>query len=294
MFDVASSRIRIRGSASSARAIEISWRSPAESPAPPSRTSVLQPSVKPRDHPVDPDRGVRSCSHLLGRSPPVGRSGCCRRSCPRTGTDPAAPRPAAGDSCVARRRAGSCRRSAPPRSADRRTGPPAWPAFTCRPPTGRPARSGRRRARGMSMPCSTSDSAVGEGHSRRCRCCPRSAAALFALRPVGDSGWLVEHRGDLDHRRSGAPCSCPVDVGQLLQRLEHQRKQVDGGDQRADGQRAVGQQAGSRSPARRRSRSRPSARSPGRTPRTASGRRRWPCGWRRSARRTAPGMCARG
>ena len=43
MFEVASSRMRIRGSASSARAIEISWRSPAERPAPPSRTSWSRP-----------------------------------------------------------------------------------------------------------------------------------------------------------------------------------------------------------------------------------------------------------
>ena len=48
MFDVASSRIRMRGSARSARAIEISWRSPAESPAPPSRTSCRSPRSKRR------------------------------------------------------------------------------------------------------------------------------------------------------------------------------------------------------------------------------------------------------
>ena len=45
MFDVASSRMRIRGSASSAREIEISCRSPAESPAPPSRTAWSRPPL---------------------------------------------------------------------------------------------------------------------------------------------------------------------------------------------------------------------------------------------------------
>ena len=44
MFEVASSRIRIRGSARRARAIEISCRSPAERPAPPSRTGWSSPS----------------------------------------------------------------------------------------------------------------------------------------------------------------------------------------------------------------------------------------------------------
>ena len=97
MFDVASSRIRMRGSASSARAIEISWRSPADRPAPPSRTTCSRPAVEARGDPVDADRRAPS-PRPPRRSPRAGRSGCCRRSCRRRGTDPGARRRAGGGS----------------------------------------------------------------------------------------------------------------------------------------------------------------------------------------------------
>ena len=67
MFDVASSRIRMRGSASSARAIEISWRSPAESPAPPSRTVVQQALVEAPCDAVDADRARDVRDLVVGR-----------------------------------------------------------------------------------------------------------------------------------------------------------------------------------------------------------------------------------
>ena len=70
MFEVASSRIRIRGSASRARAIEISWRSPADSPAPPSRTVCAEPGLEAARDPVDAD-GLRDVGdHLVGRLRP--------------------------------------------------------------------------------------------------------------------------------------------------------------------------------------------------------------------------------
>ena len=58
-FDVASSRIRIRGSASSARAKATSWRWPADSCAPRSPTSVSIPSAQPLDERVGADGVVR-------------------------------------------------------------------------------------------------------------------------------------------------------------------------------------------------------------------------------------------
>ena len=51
--------------------------------------------------------------------------------------------------------------------------------------------------------------------------------------PVADVALGVQHRADLDHR-GGSRLHLAVDVGQLLQRLEHQLQQVHGGDQRAD------------------------------------------------------------
>ena len=80
MFEVASSRMRMRGSASRARAIEISCRSPAERPAPPSRTSCSRPPREPRRDAVDADRR-RGRARPPRRSRPASRSGCSRRSC---------------------------------------------------------------------------------------------------------------------------------------------------------------------------------------------------------------------
>ena len=55
---------------------------------------------------------------------------------------------------------------------------------------------------------------------------------------VVDLGLGVEHRGDLLHRRTGR-LHLPVQVGELLERLEDEREQADRGDQRADLERAV-------------------------------------------------------
>ena len=55
---------------------------------------------------------------------------------------------------------------------------------------------------------------------------------------VVDLGLGVEHRGDLLHRRARR-LHLPVQVGELLERLEHEREQADRGDQRADLERAV-------------------------------------------------------
>ena len=57
----------MRGSARSARAIEISWRSPAERPEPPSRTVVLEPAREPRRDAVDADRRRGRRDLLVGR-----------------------------------------------------------------------------------------------------------------------------------------------------------------------------------------------------------------------------------
>ena len=57
----------MRGSASSARAIEISWRSPAESPLPPSRTSCCSPSSKRRAIRSTPTALRDVCDLLVGR-----------------------------------------------------------------------------------------------------------------------------------------------------------------------------------------------------------------------------------
>ena len=58
---------------------------------------------------------------------------------------------------------------------------------------------------------------------------------------VADIGLGVEHRADLHHRR-GRRLQLRVQVGELLQRLEHQAEQEVGGRERSD--LAVGQHAG--------------------------------------------------
>ena len=67
MFEVASSRMRIRGSASSARAIEMSWRSPADRPAAALAHLVVEPAREPRRDPVDADRRGRRLDLLVRR-----------------------------------------------------------------------------------------------------------------------------------------------------------------------------------------------------------------------------------
>ena len=88
MFDVASSRIRMRGSASSARAIEISWRSPAESPDAALAHLVLEPAdaagrpagrrrSRPRSR-ARPRRSPRAApKRMLSAIVPENRKGSC-------------------------------------------------------------------------------------------------------------------------------------------------------------------------------------------------------------------------
>ena len=146
MFEVASSRIRMRGSASSARAIEISWRSPAERPAPPSRTGVQALVEAPRD-PLDADR-ARDVLHLglrrlrMGEADVVGdRAGEQERVLQHDAELPPV-------SAQLERRAGRGRRRGSRRRRDRRSGRPASRWSTCRRPTGRRARGSRRPGRG--------------------------------------------------------------------------------------------------------------------------------------------------
>ena len=55
---------------------------------------------------------------------------------------------------------------------------------------------------------------------------------------VADLRLLVEDGRDLHHRRR-ARLQLAVDVGELLQRLEHELQQVERGDQRPDRHRVV-------------------------------------------------------
>ena len=90
-FDVASSRTSTDGSASAARASETSWRSPADSREPRSRTSVSRPSGKARE-PVEQPEHARARPRRRRRSPRAGRRARCRAAFPRTGSPPAARR----------------------------------------------------------------------------------------------------------------------------------------------------------------------------------------------------------
>ena len=167
MFDVASSRIRIRGSASSARAIEISCRSPADSPAPPSRTTCSRPSsnrAATRSTPIARAAAATSSSVASGRAEAdvVGDRAAEEERILEHDAE-LAPVPSA-----AARRAGRCRRCAPHPRADRRSARSASPWSTCRLPT-------RRRGRCSPPPGFDRDpvddglGAVGEDDPRRAR-----------------------------------------------------------------------------------------------------------------------------
>ena len=70
----------MRGSASSARAIEMSCRSPAERPGAALAHRVVEAAREARGDPVDSDSGGRRGDLLVGRVR-LARSGCSRRSC---------------------------------------------------------------------------------------------------------------------------------------------------------------------------------------------------------------------
>ena len=91
---------------------------------------------------------------------------------------------------------------------------------------------------------------------------------------------LVEDGRDLHHRGAGR-LQLPVDVGELLQRLEDELQQVDRRDQRPDRERVVLDTGASRRRGPRPSRARRGTRSTGRRPRRSSGRRSTARGSRR-------------
>ena len=95
---------------------------------------VLEALREARGDAVEPDR-ARGLARPARRSRRARRSAGCRRCCPRTGTDPAARRRAAGGSARGRSRAGRCRPRAPRPRAGRRSARRGARASTCRRPT---------------------------------------------------------------------------------------------------------------------------------------------------------------
>ena len=107
-LDVASSRIRMRGSARIARAIATRWRWPPDSRMPRSPTTVSYLSLNSSMN--SSQCAMRLASRdLLAASRADCRSGCSRQSCRRTGSCPAGRCRAASDS----RRSRSVPRSRP-------------------------------------------------------------------------------------------------------------------------------------------------------------------------------------
>ena len=231
MFDVASSRIRMRGSASSARAIEISCRSPAERPGAALAHDVSEPLVEARRDACR-CRSPRPSRAPARRSHPAARSGCCPRSFPRRGTDPGARRRAGGGTSAARRRAGRCRRRGSRPRPGRRSGRSASPASTCR---GRCVRRARcTRPAGMCRSIAADDRLLAVREPDRVEVEPAvELSELDAPRLVADLRLRVEDGRDLLHRGAGR-LHLPVEVGELLQRLEDEVEQEDRRDERAD------------------------------------------------------------
>ena len=243
MFEVASSRIRIRGSASSARAIEISWRSPADRPEPPSRTACCEARRRSaRGDPVDAD------ARAAARAPrrrwrPAARSGCCRRSCRRTGTGPAARRRAGGGSSQVDARAGRGRR----RGRRRRRVVEAGDQLRDRRLAAAGLADQRQAAAGRHVQVDAVQhalGAVGERRRRRGRCGPRCAAPARAPGSGGDVGLGVEDAADLDHRGASptAPGRTAPRAPAAAGRAAPSRPM--NGDQRAERRAAVVQQVG--------------------------------------------------
>ena len=141
-FEVASSRIRIRGSASSARANAISCRWPAESETPRSPTSVSKPSgSRLMNSPAPIASAAASISSSRGVR--AARRRCSRGRCPRTGSPPGARSRAGCAGTAPSGRAGRARRPAPGRAAGRRSARPASRRCSCRRRSRRPAPASR-------------------------------------------------------------------------------------------------------------------------------------------------------
>ena len=96
------------------------------------------------------------------------------------------------------------------------------------------------RARGSRRPCSTGSLPYAKTTWSIARS-PSMRGSSRASCRSRDLRLLVEDRRDL-HHRGRARLELPVDVGELLQRLEHELEQVERGDQRADRDRVMRQQ----------------------------------------------------
>ena len=230
MFDVASSRIRIRGSASSARAIEISWRSPADSPLPPSRHRMVEALREAPREAVQREHR-RRLGHLL-----VGRLGAREadvvRDRPReqerilehdaelapVGAQVELPQVDSVDAHAA------VARVVEPRD---QLGQRGFAATGLADQRGAPA-----RRHDEVDPVQHLVGAVREPHTVQL---DLAAQPARIARPLGvaDVGLGVEHRADL-HHRGGRRLQLRVEVGELLQRLEHQAEQEVGGRERPD------------------------------------------------------------
>ena len=234
MFEVASSRIRIRGSASSARAIEISWRSPAERPAPPSRTTWSSPwssRAATRSTPT----AAAVALHLLVRGVRLGEAdvvGDRAAEEERVLEHDAELAPVADELDVAE--VGSV---------------DAHGALVGVVEAGDQLRGRRLAAAGLA---DERDAAAGRDRDldpvqhRLLAVGERDVVELEpavdpAERPgaglVGDVDLRVEDRADLVHRRARR-LHLAVQLRELLQRLEDEREQADGRDQRPDLHRA--------------------------------------------------------
>ena len=259
----------MRGSASSARAIEISWRSPAERPAPPSRTSWSRPPesrAATRSTPTAAAAAATSSSVASGFAKrmfdaivPLKRNGSWSTtpSWRRYERSLTSRRSCAVDAHRARVRVVEAadepreRRLAAAGLADEREA------------AARRRRGCRRRA--APAPCRT------RRRRGRCRGRPRCAAASCApgwSRISGSSSRMLAIFTIAAARR----LQLAVDVRELLQRLEDELQQVERRDQRPDRQRVVREQLRADEEDARPSRSRRGTRSTGRRSRRSSAR----------------------
>ena len=144
----------------------------------------------------------------------------------------------------------------------------------------------------MSTSCSTGSRPYEKLTRSMCRS-PSIRVGRTGSGLVVDLGLGVEHQADLLHRGAGR-LHLAVEVGQLLQRLEHEVQQEDGRDERPDRQRAVLEQPAADPEHRPPSRRCRGTRCPGRRASSATGRRCWCGGSRRWPCRTRRGTRARG
>ena len=218
-LEVASSRISTRGSASSARANEMSWRWPVDRALPPSCTSVLVAFGQALDEVVHAD-DARDAPHLLV----ARRSGRPKRMLSRI--EPLNRKASCGTTA-------SCSRSEPGVTLRR-----SWPSMSTAPSSGvvearqqlddgrlagaGGADEGDRAARQV---CAKLDvvqhvaAAVAEAHVGEVRPRPRTSGSGRASGASLQVGIGVEHRVDLLHGRHRR-LEGVVELGELLDRVE--------------------------------------------------------------------------